>query len=60
MVLIYKEDRDDLKFVFWGRTYKFNCLPFGLACAPWVFTKNTETSSCTIETNGRATDRLHR
>ena len=22
-----------------GTTYEFNCLPFGLSSAPWVFTK---------------------
>ena len=24
------------------QTYQFNCLPFGLSCAPWVFTKITK------------------
>lgn len=28
-----------LKFSFQKQTYCFNCLPFGLATAPWVFTK---------------------
>ena len=39
MVPIRAEDRDFLKFVCRDRCYMFNCLPFGLACAPWVFTK---------------------
>ena len=39
MVPIHKQDRDFLKFQFKDRCCKFNCLPFGLACAPWVFTK---------------------
>ena len=39
MVPIHEEDRAFLKFSFKERTYQFKCLPFGLACAPWVFTK---------------------
>ena len=39
MVPIHEEDRDFLKFTHRDVTYRFNCLPFGLACAPWVFTK---------------------
>ena len=30
-----------LRFPWQGQTYKFNCLPFGLSSAPWVFTKTT-------------------
>ena len=39
MVPIYEDDRAFLKFSFKERMYQFRCLPFGLACAPWVFTK---------------------
>ena len=39
MVPIHQEDRAFLKFIFQEKTYQFRCLPFGLACAPWVFTK---------------------
>ena len=39
MVPIHREDRAFLKFTFREKTYQFRCLPFGLACAPWVFTK---------------------
>ena len=39
MVPIHEEDRAFFKFSFKERTYQFKCLPFGLACAPWVFTK---------------------
>ena len=38
-VPIHKQDRDFLKFAFKNKTYRFRCLPFALACAPWVFTK---------------------
>ena len=39
MLPIREEDRAFLRFSFKDRTYQFKCLPFGLACAPWVFTK---------------------
>ena len=39
MVPIHEEDRAFLKFSFKEKVYQFKCLPFGLACAPWVFTK---------------------
>jgi len=35
-------DRKFLKFQWQGVTYRFNCLPFGLSSAPWVFTKTTK------------------
>ena len=39
MIPICRKDRVFLKFFFQARTYHFNCLLFGLASAPWVFTK---------------------
>ena len=33
--------RELLQFQWQGTTYQFNCLPFGLSSAPWVFTKTT-------------------
>ena len=42
MVPIHKEHRALLKFQFQEATYQFQCLPFGLACAPWAFTKVTK------------------
>ena len=36
MIPIHEQDRDFLKFAFKNKCYR---LPFGLACAPWVFTK---------------------
>ena len=39
MVPIHQEDRAFLKLSFQEKTYQFTCLPFGLACTQWVFTK---------------------
>lgn len=39
LVSINKKYRKYLRFYFKGSLYQFNCLPFGLNCAPRVFTK---------------------
>ena len=39
MVPISKDHRKSLCFCLEGKTFHFNCLPFGLSSAPWVFTK---------------------
>ena len=36
---IHQPHRKHLRFSFRGEAYQFNCLPFGLTSAPWVFTK---------------------
>lgn len=36
---IHSSQRKYLRFMLQGKTYEFNCLPFGLSSAPWVFTK---------------------
>uniref|UniRef100_A0A1Y1LH23 Reverse transcriptase domain-containing protein n=1 Tax=Photinus pyralis TaxID=7054 RepID=A0A1Y1LH23_PHOPY len=33
------DHRKYLRFLFNGMLYQFNCLPFGLSCAPYIFTK---------------------
>ena len=38
-ILISRQHRRFLCFQFKNKLYQFNCLPFGLASAPWVFTK---------------------
>ena len=38
-VPISQKHRKFLCFQFEDKSYQFNCLPFGLASAPWVFTK---------------------
>ena len=36
---ICEEDRKFLVFQWEGRYFQFNCVPFGLSSAPWIFTK---------------------
>lgn len=36
---IYKSHRKYLRFSFNNKLYQFNCLPFGLNIAPYIFTK---------------------
>ena len=38
-ILIHPRDRKWLRFVWRGRVFQFRALPFGLAPAPWTFTK---------------------
>ena len=42
-VPVHPDHHPYLRFVIEGVTYQFTCLPFGLACAPWVFTKLMKT-----------------
>lgn len=39
LVPVQVNHRHFLRFMFFGKLYQFNCLPFGLASAPFVFTK---------------------
>jgi hypothetical protein len=39
MIPIDESDQKFLRFRWDSKVYQFNCLPFGLSCAPWVFTK---------------------
>ena len=41
-----------LQFVFQEQTYEFNCLPFGLTSAPWVFTKTLKPVSAILRELG--------
>ena len=40
-ILVHPRDRKWLRFVWKDKTYQFRSLPFGLAPAPWAFTKIT-------------------
>lgn len=39
LISIHKKYRKYLRFKFNGKLFQFNCLPFGLNIAPWLFTK---------------------
>jgi Reverse transcriptase (RNA-dependent DNA polymerase)/DNA N-6-adenine-methyltransferase (Dam) len=39
MVPIFEPHRKYLRFSFQNKLYQYNCMPFGLNCAPLVFTK---------------------
>ena len=39
LVPVRKQDRIYLRFEYKNKTWQFNCLPFGLAPAPYLFTK---------------------
>ena len=56
MIPIAQKDRDFLKFQWKDQTYQFNCLPFRLSSAPWVFTKTIWPVVAAL----RKSDRLHR
>ena len=38
-ILIHRKDRKFLRFVWAGKVFQFRALPFGLAPAPWLFSK---------------------
>ena len=42
MIPVATNHRRLLQFKWLGETYQFNCLPFGLSSAPWVFTNTTK------------------
>ena len=46
------EDRKLLRFQWQGKLYQFNCLPFGLSSAPWIFTKATKPVVTILRTLG--------
>ena len=51
-VPISEPDKKYLRFRWTGQTYQFNCLPFGLSCAPWVFTKITKAVAAVLREMG--------
>lgn len=52
LVSVHKEFRKYLRFKFNGYLYEFNCLPFGLCTAPYVFTKLLKPVAHTLRSNG--------
>ena len=51
-VPISESDRKYLRFRWRDKIYQFNCLPFGLSCAPWVFTKTTKPVTAVLREMG--------
>ena len=49
---MHKTQRKYLRFVWSGETYQFNCLPFGLSSAPWVFTKTLKPGAALLREMG--------
>ena len=39
---VSSHDQKFVKYRWQGKMYQFNCLPFGLSSAPWIFTKTTK------------------
>ena len=58
-VPISEPDKNYLRFRCKYQMYQFNSLPFGLSCAPWVFTK-IKGSSSSLEGDGHKNYNLHR
>ena len=52
MIPVATNHRSLLQFKWIGKTYQFNCLPFGLSSAPWVFTKTTKPIVAILRTMG--------
>ena len=57
---VHAEHRKFLRFWFEEKTFEFNCLPFGLLPAPWVFTKTFETHGSTLTRVRGSFDCIHR
>ena len=51
-LLIHEADRKFLRFSWEGKVYQFRALPFGLAPAPWVFTKITKELCVAVRGHG--------
>ena len=52
LIPIAAQDRKYLRFVFDNKLFEFNCLPFGLSTAPFVFTKILKPVSAFLRNNG--------
>ena len=52
MIPMAPSQRRLLRFQWQGTVYQFNCLPFGLSSAPWVFTKTTRPIMTILRTMG--------
>ena len=57
---IHESHHKYLRFMYQGIYYQFQCLPFGLSSAPWVFTQDPEASASSPPGDGGTTDSIHR
>ena len=55
MVPLRDKHRNLTRFTWKGSTFQFNCLPFGLSSAPWVFTKITRPIMTVLRSMGLRT-----
>ena len=55
MIPISKKHKHLTRFNWGGKTFQFNCLPFGLSSAPSVFTKTTRPLMTTLRSMGLRT-----
>ena len=49
---IHLSHKKFLRFIFKEKTYQFNCLPFGLSSASWVFTKTLKPALAILRERG--------
>jgi len=52
LVPIHQDDRKFLRFQFHGSLFQFKVLPFGLASAPYIFTKILKPVLCSLRKRG--------
>lgn len=51
-VPMHRDSQHLLRFLWWGRTWQFTCLPFGLSSAPWCFTKILKPAMASLRSRG--------
>jgi len=49
---IHPNHKKFLRFIFKEKTHQFNCLPFSLSSAPWVFTKTLKPALAILREKG--------
>ena len=54
-VPLHKDHKNLSRFTWQGETYQFNCLPFGLSSAPWVFIKTMRAPMTVLRAMGLRT-----
>jgi len=52
LIPIHKNRKKFLRLIFKEEAYQFNCLPFGLSSAPWVFTKTLKPALANLRERG--------